>query len=109
MRYQENGIVWTSTDPRVTPEYLGLIPEFLSVYDPRPAKEQINENYQHGGGWRDFKGFTVNPDNSLQYPGDPPMKLLIEGKLRDETLRLYDASWFSITDSNGNFSVCRLD
>lgn len=67
-------------DPRVTDEHLGLIPLFLHDADPRPAAEQIDERYAHGGGWRPMSGFLpigaynfaegVAP--KLRYPGDPP-------------------------------------
>ena len=33
-------------------EALGFIPTFLHVDDPRPAAEQIDAAYQHGGGWK---------------------------------------------------------
>lgn len=49
---------WVLFHPKMTPEMLGLIPSFLSESDPRPAREQFDENYQHGGGWRPLPNFT---------------------------------------------------
>ena len=63
---------WTITDPRYSVETLGLVPMFLTDADPRPAAEQFEENYAHGGGWSPFEGFTLDTDNmELSYPGDP--------------------------------------
>ena len=67
-------------DPRVTEEHLGLIPHFLWDTDPRPAAEQIDERYAHGGGWRPMHGFlpigvynfAAGVAPKLRYPGDPP-------------------------------------
>ena len=44
-------------DSRVSVEMLGLIPYFLHPNDSRPAKEQFNERYAHGGGWQQLFGF----------------------------------------------------
>jgi hypothetical protein len=56
------------------PEDLGFLPMFLDPNDPRPAKEQLHENYQHGGGWHSMPGFSIGDDLELCYPGDPPMQ-----------------------------------
>lgn len=95
--------------PDFDEEYLGMIPYFLTPADPRPAREQFDENYQHGGGWKVFKGHSMDPDGTLHYPGDPALPPLAEAKLRDETIRFYDYAWVSITQPDGTFEVCRMD
>lgn len=90
-------------------ELLGFIPGFLSENDPRPAREQIDSAYQHGGGWSPFEGFKMLSDGNMQYPGDPPTRLLAETKLRDEVIRFYEHSWLAIVQQNGSFEVTRVD
>lgn len=97
-------------DPRMTQEHVGFIPFFLDEDDPRPAREQLDAHYQHGGGWSPFKGFTLNPDNSLQYPGDPPTRPLAQTTLHNEELIVfYDYSWVAIIQPDRSFEVCRMD
>lgn len=101
-------IEFTLKHPRATYEMLGFIPEFLSEEDQRPAREQLNSNYSHGGGWTPFTGFRVT-ERGLQYPGDPPMSLLAEARLRDEVIRFYESSWVSITQKDGSVEIARMD
>ena len=61
------------------------------------------------GGWQPFKGFKMLPSGDLSYPGDPPMRLLYETRLRDETVRFYECSWVAIVQQNSSFEVCRMD
>lgn len=82
---------------------------FLSEHDPRPAAEQIDDNYAHGGGWSPFKGFTVLEDGSIQYPGDPAHPILAETRLRDEIIRFYDSSWLMIMQPDGSYEISRID
>src|SRR3982751_2684992 len=49
---------WILKHPKMTPEGLGAIPYFLDEDDPRPAREQFHERYNHGGGWRPMPNFT---------------------------------------------------
>ena len=42
------------------PDDLGLLPSMLSEHDPRPAREQFDARYGHGGGWRPFTGFRFD-------------------------------------------------
>ena len=99
---------WHMRHPEMRPDTLGLIPLFLSESDPRPAREQLDEHYQHGGGWRPIPGFSMSAE-ALHYPEDPPFALLAESKLRDETIRFYDCSWVAIVQPDGTFEVCRMD
>jgi hypothetical protein len=102
-------IQFTLIHPQATRESLGFLPEFFSENDPRPAREQINEAYAHGGGWDPFPGFTLGPKGQLFYPGDPPMQVIAEAKLRDEVIRLHTYEWVSIVQPDGSFEVCRCD
>ena len=95
-------------------EAAGLLPQFVSEHDPRPAKEQINEAYAHGGGWNSFEGFTLvsSDDKSqygLDYPGDPMSKELSRAMFRDELLVFFKGSWLAIIQKDGSFEVSRLD
>ena len=96
--------------PKATQEMLGFLPEFWSEHNPASAKEQVNRSYAHGGGWYPFKGFEMAADgSSILYPGDPPMPLIAETKLRDETIRLYDRAWVAIVQKDGSYEICRMD
>lgn len=95
-------------------EAAGFIPQFLDENNPRSAVEQIDTAYQHGGGWRDFKGFELvfgydGAPYSLRYPGDPPMRELSRATLRKEKLVLFDCSWLAVIQADGSFRVARLD
>lgn len=92
-----------------TPDHLGLIPLWLNEDDSRPAKEQLDSAYGHGGGWWPFNGFTLTSDNSLTYPGDPPLRPIAWTKLRDETIVMYRHAWVAIIQPDRSFEVCRMD
>jgi hypothetical protein len=102
-------MVWVMLDPRMTPEHLGLLPMMLSEDDPRPAKEQLNESYAHGGGWRPFAGFKLKADNTLTYPEDPPLKPLAQLQFRNELIVFYDSAWVAIIQEDRSFEVNRMD
>jgi hypothetical protein len=89
-------------------ETLGYLPAFLNEDDPRPAKEQLDANYQHGGGWRNQPGFTMK-GRSIQYPGDPPMIPVAYTMLREETIRVYPYAYVCIVQPDGSFEICRMD
>ena len=94
-------------------EVVGVIPHFLSENDSRPAVEQIDAGYQHGGGWRDFEGFELEGGNgkpyTLAYPGDPLQLELSRATLRDETLVLFTSSWFAVIQEDGSHRIARID
>jgi len=95
-------------------EVVGFIPSFLNEADPRPAKEQINEAYAHGGGWNSFNGFGLGIDSrselyTLEYEGDPPTHELSRATFRDETLVFFEHSWFAIIQKDGSYDIARLD
>ena len=103
-------IQFTAKHPQVTAELLGIMPFFFSEDDPRPARDQLDENYQHGGGYRPLHGWEMRPDGTIKYPGDDrPPRLLAEAKLRDETLRFFESAWLCIIQPDGSFAVTRVD
>lgn len=104
-----NSMVWVPKHPRANPEMLGYIPDMISDHSPLSAREQFDDNYRQGGGWRPFKGHTMLPNGDLSYPGDPPTKLLYETKLHKETIRVYDCSWVAIIQEDGSYEVARMD
>jgi hypothetical protein len=107
--YPDIGMMWVLLHPDMTPEHLGLLPGMLNANDERPAREQFDANYQHGGGWHPMKGHVLGPDNSLTYPGDPPLSPLAFTLLRDEQIVFYDCSWVVIIQPDRTFEVCRMD
>jgi hypothetical protein len=89
---------------------VGWIPQFLSEDDPRPAKEQLDTNYKHGGGWNPMNGWHFFKDTlKLYYPGDPAMLPFAKMKLRDEVILVYDHSWVLIMQPDGSHEVSRMD
>ena len=103
-------MIWMTRKRLNNPDVLGFIPEFLSEDDPRPAREQIHENYAHGGGWRPFPGFTIDDHKvRLCYPGDPPMRLEAMSMLREEVLLLFEHSWLVIVQRDGTWEAAHLD
>jgi len=95
--------------PQATREMLGYIPGFLNEHDKDDAVAQLHKCYAHGGGWCPFEGFTMLPNGNLQYPGDPPTRLLAEGKLRKEVIRIYEHAWVAVVQPDGAFIVARMD
>ena len=96
----------------IEPEDLGLIPSFLDDDDPRPAKEQFNERYAHGGGWRSMKGFDNKSDDGLmvlQYPGDADLYPIAFWAFRDELVVVYPYGMVAIFQPGGEYEVSRMD
>lgn len=93
----------------------GIISLFISEGDPRPAAEQIHENYSHGGGWNPFEGFVFDygdiliEKSTITYPEDPPLKAVAYARLREEVLILFEHSWLVIVQPDGTWQVSRLD
>ena len=89
---------------------LGFLPSFLSEANPLPAAKQIDQNYQHGGGWNPQSGFTLHRETlALSYPGDPPMRPLAAAKLRDQMIYFYDYSYVMVLEKDGTFECARVD
>jgi hypothetical protein len=102
-------MIWTLKHALATFDMLGFIPTFLIESDPRPAATQFDEQYKFAGGWDPFPGFTMLPNGNLSYPDDPPLHLLAETKLRDETIRFYEHAWVAIIQPDGSYEVSRMD
>jgi hypothetical protein len=101
---------WKLCHPRATYDMLGHLPFYLSEDNPRPAKEQLDQNYRHGGGWQPFQGHRFNPERlTLSYPGDPPMQAIGETKLRDERIILFESAWVVIIQKDGSYEIARMD
>jgi hypothetical protein len=103
-------IIIVALDSRVTMDHVGLIPSFLDFDDPRPAREQFDTNYAHGGGWHPSSVFTMNPENmTLTYPGDPPFKPLALIQFRDERIYIYESAFVAIVQPDHTYEVSRMD
>ena len=100
---------WTQKHPQAKLEMLGFLPAFLSDNDSRTAREQLDANYSHGGGWQPLPRFKMLQNGNIQYPEDPPRRLLFETKLRDEIIRFYEDAWVAVVQPDGSFEVCRMD
>lgn len=92
-------------------DVVGFIPMWLNVADMRPAAKQLNDHYQHGGGWRPFgQGqWKIERENCLKYPGDPMMVPLARIKFREEEIYIYQYGIVMIKQPDGSFEVCRMD
>jgi len=95
----------------------GLLPEIIRANDPRPAAEQIQTRYQHGGGYRPFGGSSwelrksPEGDLALLYPGDPPLKEVSRLILRNsqEVCVLFEFGFVAILGRQGTLAVLRMD
>lgn len=96
-------------DTRYTSEALGFIPTFFSPGEEAPAAEQLNRNYQHGGGWRPMKGWSMGPVGEMMFEGDPQLNPIAVAALHDEIIRIYPNAWVSITQPDGRFEMGRVD
>jgi hypothetical protein len=91
------------------PEDLGMIPFWLDETDPRPATQQLDAHYGHGGGWRPQEGFKLQKDNALKYPGDPAMQPIACMILRNEMILMYPYGYVAVLQKDGSFEACRMD
>ena len=94
----------------------GLLNMMLETEDDRPAKEQFDERYAHGGGWSSFGGdkWTIDKPLSkeavtLTYDGDEAYPELARATMRDETVILFESSWVAIIQPDATFEVARMD
>lgn len=77
---------WTALHERAE-DLVGIIPQFLIESDPRPAREQFDERYSFGGGWRPMSGWKLDQaTGAIKYPGDPAYKPVAVCRFRDETI-----------------------
>ena len=98
-------MIWTTVG-RVD---LGFLPDLIDEDDSRGVKEQLDDKYRHGGGWQPMPGFTLLPNRSLKYPGDPPFKPIAVSQLRNEVILFYPHDWLCVVQPDGSFEVSRVD
>jgi hypothetical protein len=86
------------------------LPDILLASDPRPVREQLDDRYAHGGGFRPMKGFTMTGDYVLHYPGDPPFKPAAFSTFGDEIVIFYpQCSLLCVLQLDASFEVTRVD
>jgi hypothetical protein len=91
------------------PDELGMLPDMIDQDDLRPAAEQFDANYGHGGGWRSMPGFT-HKGLVLHYPGDPPFRPIASWPLRHELIVVYRYGIVAVFNTNTEaFEVARMD
>lgn len=92
--------------------YLGLIPSLISNAFPGKVKDQINENYAHGGGYSAFghSQWVFDPlTMTLSFPGDPVFTPKASALIGDERVIVYEAGVVAILQPDGSFEVTRMD
>ena len=91
-------------------DILGLLPEIFRADDDRPAVEQANDRYAHGGGWFPQTGWTIEPGTGIaHYDGDPPFQPLCVAKLHDEMIIVYPHAYVAILQEDGSYQMARMD
>ena len=102
-------------DKRYTEEHLGFLPMFLSPRLDVPAAQQLDINYQHGGGFHHFKGFAADfsgePETwTIRYPGDPLFRIIAYAKLGEEIIAVFPhGPWVAVVQPDKSFVICRMD
>ncbi len=108
----------TLLHPKATLDHLGIVPHWLNPNDDRPAAQQIDSHYQHGGGWRPMRGFELRDRarGVLVFPvKDPedgedevfePFAAMMFGR---EMIFAYRHAIFAIVQPDGSFEVGRLN
>jgi hypothetical protein len=101
--------------PQITlGEILGYLPDIVLPGDPRPVREQLDDRYSHGGGYREFgRGQWEWSQTSLRlkFPGDPAMKPLAALTLPAscEIVFFYPHQMLLIVQRDSSFTVTRVD
>ena len=92
-------------------DMVGYLPMLLDEQDLRPARAQLHDNYQHGGGWRPMDGWTFDHGSGvIKYPGDPELGPIAEMWLRKERILVYLHAWVVIAQPDGHsFEIARMD
>ncbi len=104
---------------------LGVLPMIFDETDPRPAREQVNDRYSHGGGFVPFEGFTLHDEGPLAArmvyrEGEPTesgeaevvreyARTQLVGPAGRETLIVFEGSWVAVVQEDGSYAVCRMD
>jgi hypothetical protein len=99
----------------VDPEMLGFLPHFLNPDDPRSATEQLDANYQHGGGWHPLKGWKFDREtHAIQYCDDEvrcdePYLPVAMSVLHGDVVYFYPDAWVAVLKASGAVEVARMD
>ena len=88
---------------------VGYIKYFIYETDDRPAVEQFNERYRHGGGWNPFDGFTMDNNLFITYPEDSALPPLAIANFREQKIIIYPHSFVAILNPDKTFEVSRMD
>lgn len=102
-------VMVTYLHPRVNEFHVGFIPRWLSVRNPKSAREQLDENYQHGGGWIPIPGFKLGENNVLIHPSSPPFFPIAAMRLRQEFILVYEQHLVAIVQPDKSFEVAVMD
>ena len=104
---------WIALDPRFPPQGLGFLPDILDENDKRPVREQIEDRYRHGGGWRPFPKDHFRLDRmtmTLRFPGDPLFRPAALTRIGDETVVFYPVcSLLLVLQKDDSYEVARVD
>lgn len=84
--------VWTLVGG-TSEEMLGFLPDIIHSSDQRPIADQINDRYQHGGGWSPMAGWTFHDNGCIQHGTETLLSPKVVFQLRDEIFMLYDYAW----------------
>ena len=100
--------VWQPLTPQLGMLSSLIYPAEVSV------KEQIEQNYAHGGGYVTTPGFTLELPNEgdtaqLLYPGDPPIAEISRCRIDEELVIVFDYAFVAIVQRGGAFEVARMD
>jgi hypothetical protein len=95
---------------------VGVLDRIFRNGDPRPAKEQIEDRYYHGGGYRPIPGFRLER-GSIVYPGDPENgeddevyePIAFTALNSTELIVLYQSGFVRVSQTNGDFDIVRMD
>jgi hypothetical protein len=102
--------IWVMLDPNFSAEGLGFLPDILLNDDKRSVKDQLEDRYRHGGGWRPIPGLTMTPSRTLRFPGDPPYRPSAITKINHELVIFYrQASLLAVVQPDKSFTVVRVD
>ena len=92
-------------------DFVGFIPLMISTTSDMPMTEQLNNGYNHGGGWRPFTDFVVNDeDDTIKYPGDPAyLPIAYAEHPSGEKVYVYEHSWVRVRKLDGTDEISRMD
>ena len=103
-------------------DLVGFIPSFLPASD-RPAADQFNQYYAHGGGWSPMQGWehfydtlrsptgeTIADALFIKYPGDPTYQPVAMIETDIERVWVYQYAWVAIENKETDaVEIARMD